>query len=88
MKRVGQVHTILESEAKLRESQINQSKSDITALMQQENEELWRGLQEGDTTLKEEFQKTLDVMKEDVLEHMTKIEKEAREGRSVLAEKK
>ena len=88
MKRVAQVHSLLETEAKERESQINQSKSDLTATMQQENGELWRGLQEGDTSLKEEFQKRVDIMKGDMLEHMNKVEKEAREGREQLAEKK
>ena len=54
MKRVALVHSLLETEAKERESQINQSKSDLTATMQQENGELRRGLQEGDTSLKED----------------------------------
>ena len=88
MKRVAQVHSLLETKAKERESQTNQSKSDLTATMQQENGELWRGLQEGDTSLKEEFQKRVDIMKGDMLEHMNKVEKEAREGREQLAEKK
>lgn len=56
--------------------------------MQKENEELWRGLQEGDTSLKEEFSKTMDIMKQDVLEHMNKVQKEAKEARAVLAVKK
>ena len=34
------------------------------------------------------FQKRVDLMKGDMLEHINKVEKEAREGREQLAEKK
>ncbi len=84
---VEEVRTLVVREREERRTQVDRSKSEVTESMRQENEEIWRGMSEGDAGVREEVQRSMEVAKGDMLEHMARVEREAKQARALLAER-